>query len=57
MMNEWTTGQEPARLTHENHPENRPEPAPTETAHAAQKKSTLFRTIVVRSLGGVIGMV
>ena len=50
MIDEFKAEVAPARLTHANHPENLPEPAPA-------KKSTLFRTIVVTTLGGIIGMV
>jgi len=49
MIDEFKAEVAPARLTQANHPENLPEPAPAE-------KSTLFRTIALSVLGGIIGM-
>jgi len=55
MIDEWKTGTEPARLTRENHPENRPDVGSSPAGTV--KKSTLFRTIAVSVLGGIIGMI
>ena len=57
MTDEWKTGTEPARLTHENHPENQPDPGSPPAGAVQAKKSTLFRTIAMSVLGGIIGMI
>ncbi len=56
MIDERKTGREPARLTYENHPENQPDPG-TPPPAAAAKKSTLFRSIALSVMGGIIGMI